>query len=311
MKKEEKTKDQLEKELVQLSIELASRKLIERQSEWIFSRIKDERSKLAAVFNCMPNGVAIIREDHRVEFENRWIQDRFGAEKEKICYRDYFLRETACPNCAMKRALRSGKPEEIEIKTKNERCYKMIASPMGEVDGVRTVVKIIIDVTEQKRAIEATFQSQQKYVDLVNNINVGVYRATPEPGGRFLEVNPALVTILEMKSTRDLIGRLVSDFHVNRVRRKEISDQLTERGFVKKEEAEMVSGKGRRFWASITAVRREDAEGGVFFDGIIEDVTEHKLVFEETRRLNEELKKSNARLKRLASRKESPRRLGQ
>jgi PAS domain S-box-containing protein len=305
MKKEGKTKEQLEKELVQLSIELASRKLLERQSEWVFSRIKDERSKLATVFNCMPNGVAIIREDFKVEFENQWLIDHFGNSKDKICYRDYFLRETACSNCAMKKALKSGKPEELEIKTADDKCYKLIAAPMGEVDGVPAVVKIIIDITEQKRAIEETFQSQQKYVDLVNNLNVGIYRATPEPGGEFLEVNPALVGMLEVKTKKDLIGRHVSDFYANRARRKEISDKLNEKGHVRKEEAEFVSEKGRKFWVAISAVRRTDAEGNVFFDGIIEDISEHKIVYEEMQRLNEQLQKSNDRLKRFSPRKKS------
>ncbi len=305
MKKEEKSKEQLEKELVQLSIELASRKLIERQSEWVFSRIKDERSKLAAVFDCIPNGVAIIADDYKVHFENQWLINHFGADKDKICYRDYFSRENPCPNCAMKRALKSQKAEALEIKAGGDRDYRLIAAPMGETEGRPSVVKIVVDVTEQKRALEETLQSQQKYVDLVNNLNVGVYRATPEPGGRFLEVNPALMAMLDVKSKKDILGKPVSDFYARRSRRKEISDRLTEKGCVKKEEAEFISQKGRKFWVSITAVRRAHPDGHVFFDGVIEDITEHKLIFEETLRLNEELRKSNERLKQIGRRKEA------
>jgi PAS domain S-box-containing protein len=45
---------------------------------------------------------------------------------------------------------------------------------------------------------------------------------------------------------------------------------------VKDAEIELRTLKGRRFWAAITATMKTDAGGGVFFDGVIVDITERK-----------------------------------
>ena len=46
--------------------------------------------------------------------------------------------------------------------------------------------------------------SEQKYKTLTDNINVGIYRSSPELKGKFLEVNPMMVNIFGYKSKEEL-----------------------------------------------------------------------------------------------------------
>lgn|GEM_PF-1705648 len=116
-------------------------------------------------------------------------------------------------------------------------------------------------------------EERQKYKDLVNNLPVAVYRNTPGPDGRFLEMNAAHVAMLEADSEQELLKYNVSDLYRNPAKRKEIADKLLKQGSVRNEEVELITLKGRQIWGSVTAVVKHDFEGKPYFDGIIEDIT--------------------------------------
>lgn len=116
-------------------------------------------------------------------------------------------------------------------------------------------------------------EERQKYKDLVNNLPVAVYRNTPGPDGRFLEMNAAHLAMLEADSEEELLKYNVSDLYRDSAKRKEIADKLLKQGFIRNEEVELVTLKGRPVWGSVTAVVKHDRDGQPYFDGIIEDVT--------------------------------------
>ena len=158
-----------------------------------------------------------------------------------------------------------------------------LASVLDE-RGQRThFLGIMEDVTERKRSEAQLARAEQRYQELVNNLTVGVYRNTSGQNGRFLEVNPALVAMFEAASKEELLGVSVSDLYVDPARRGELSEKAIHQGFLKEEEFEARSLRGRRFWASVTAVSKQDDEGRVFFDGVIEDITDRKQAEESLR----------------------------
>ncbi|MBC8265105.1 MAG: PAS domain S-box protein, partial [Anaerolineales bacterium] len=150
------------------------------------------------------------------------------------------------------------------------------------------------DITERKRAEEAARQAQQRYVDLANNLNVGVYRNSAE--GQILEANSALVAMTEADSREELLKHNVAEFYKDPTRRKELADKLMEFGFVKNEEVLFVSFEGREIWTSVSAVMEKDEEGNAYVEGILHDITERKRAEEERRRLLANLEARNREL---------------
>ena len=137
-------------------------------------------------------------------------------------------------------------------------------------------IEAIEAAIKAKQAEEERHVVQQRFEDLANNLPVGIYRNTPGEKGHFIEANPALVKMVEAGSKEELFSHNVSDFYVDGKRRMEISDKILKSGFIDNEEIELVSLKGNRIWASITSVARRDDKGDIYFDGVVENITEHK-----------------------------------
>lgn len=151
--------------------------------------------------------------------------------------------------------------------------------PTGHIFALR-------DITELRQAENLILQTQQKYMSLVNNLNVGIYRRRPD--GRFIEVNPALVSILEADSKEDaMLNHHASDTHLDPQKYEEINKKILKFGYIKDEEVELVTYKGNKFWASVTAAANKDKEGNIYFDGVLYDITERKKV-EKTLKESEE-----------------------
>ena len=136
---------------------------------------------------------------------------------------------------------------------------------------------------QRKLAEEARTEIQQRYEGLLNSITVGVYRDTLSLDGRLLEVNRALVTMLDGDTEQEILSRNSADFYVDRGRRAEIAARLSKEGFVRGEEAELVTLKGRRIWVSISAVKKTGSECSECVDGIIEDISERRRLEEQLR----------------------------
>ncbi|MGD9015007.1 MAG: diguanylate cyclase, partial [Candidatus Omnitrophota bacterium] len=290
MTKKKRTKGQLEKELLELRTRIAERELFAVQREWTLGRIKNEIKKLDTVINGLPNGVSIISNDCKVLFQNKWLTERFGNKVGQVCYKEYMKQGKLCLDCPVKKAIENNKSVECQLLAADGRYYKLTAVPLGKFEGKISGVEIMTDITEQRRAEQAFVRSQQKYADLVNNLNIGVYRNTPGSHGRFLEANPAMVSMFEAKSKREFLKHRVSDFYQDKTKRKQFSEKLMKYGLLKNEELKFRTLKGKKFWGSVTSVKKDDEQGNIYFDGIVEDITERKWAEKELLKTNRMLK---------------------
>lgn len=160
-------------------------------------------------------------------------------------------------------------------------------SPLQTDQGM-LVTSIIRDITARKQVEEAQQQVQARYQELVNNLPVGVYRITPETG-RFLEVNPAMVSMFEANSAEQLLAGTVSGLYYDIADRTALSDKTLRQDHVNGEEVRLKTLRGREFDAAITAVMKRDEHGTTYFDGIVEDISERKHSERHIRELNDQL----------------------
>jgi PAS domain S-box-containing protein len=132
-------------------------------------------------------------------------------------------------------------------------------------------------ISERRFAEESLQKSQIKYKTLTNNLNVGIFRNTVGPDGKFLEANPAIVKMFGYESKSEFMGLQVSDLYINPEERKQFSDKMLREEFVRNEELQLKKKNGDPIICSISSVSIKDNYGAVqFYDGVIEDITERK-----------------------------------
>ena len=131
---------------------------------------------------------------------------------------------------------------------------------------------------EERMKAEAALQiSEEKFRSLTENINAGIYRSTPDPKGRFLEINPALIQMFGYNSKKELLTANVSDLFQNPDDRAAFNQKMQRDGFVKDAEILLRKKDGSPIWCSETAVAIYDKRGKIqYYDGLIEDITEKK-----------------------------------
>ena len=155
-----------------------------------------------------------------------------------------------------------------------------------EVGGRKIFTVICRDVTEQVRAREELRLSEEKYRTLYENSTVGIYRTTPD--GRILLANPALVKMLGYSSFEHLATRNLKETGFEpSYPRKDFLKVIEEYGEVKGLESawRKLDGEVIHLRENARAVR--DISGRtMYFDGVVEDITQRKESEVKIRRLN-------------------------
>lgn len=183
-------------------------------------------------------------------------------------------------------------------------------APLKAADGQVTGVSVVIEeITERRRAERALreahdqleqrvrertaelqaanaalSQSEERYRSLINNLNVGVYRNTPDPHGRFLQANPALARILGYDSVAEIERVSVADTYQDPRQRPTILADVLREGTLRSYELRLKKKDGTPIYASVNATPHYNANGEVdWFDGVLEDITQQRLAQEALR----------------------------
>ena len=155
-----------------------------------------------------------------------------------------------------------------------------------EIQLLRGKVKAFKSLQKEHKLVRKTLnESINKYKTLIENINIGVYRNTGGPSGRFIQANPALVKLMGYDSHSEFMKIHVSDCYQKPSDRKRFVAELLEHGFIKDRELKLKRKDGTPFWASCTATIHYGDEGKILWiDGVIEDITERKKAEEEIKK---------------------------
>lgn len=150
-------------------------------------------------------------------------------------------------------------------------------SPILNEDGSISGISTISHDISSKKAEERLSESEERFRSLVENIDVGVYRSTGDPKGKFIWGNPSLVEILGYPSLDQLQKIRVADIFIEDNGREKHLNELKRDGFVKNKEISLKRSDGSIIWVSVTALAQFDTEGKIeFINGIVEDITQQK-----------------------------------
>jgi PAS domain S-box-containing protein len=131
------------------------------------------------------------------------------------------------------------------------------------------------NLAEQKKAKAVLIESEKKYHTLVNNITLGVYRSISEGDGRFLEVNPAMERITGYSREELLRLPYKSLFFDPAERERALETWAKELKFSQTLYWKRKDGTSMLVQCT-TNVIRDNAKNILFYDSVVEDITERK-----------------------------------
>jgi PAS domain S-box-containing protein len=148
-----------------------------------------------------------------------------------------------------------------------------ISPIIGEYGAVTGASSIARDITGEKME-KYLREHEDQYRTLVEDLNVGIYRSTGDPRGRFVWGNTALLNILGYTTISDLQDVPVIDVFSDPAGRLEFLDELQKKHFVKNRVLNLKRPDGTPISVSVTALAEfDDQRNVVFINGIVQDIT--------------------------------------
>ncbi|MGH9750263.1 MAG: response regulator [Candidatus Polarisedimenticolia bacterium] len=148
-----------------------------------------------------------------------------------------------------------------------------------------------VRVALERRAERLALQgAERRYVELFEGAPIGIYRTAPD--GAIIEVNPALLRILEYPDRADFLRRNAADLYLHQEDRSRWLREMETRGAVNGFEVQVLKRDGVPIWVRHNARRLVDATGAIFYEGVLEDVTEKKATEEALAQSEERLRQS-------------------
>ena len=178
----------------------------------------------------------------------------------------------------LKEAEKKGQPFEFEFRTIPIDGEERVIYERGEVecDDIGTPVRILgttLDITKRKQAEEALRESEEKYRNIFNNAQVGIFR-TRISDGKVLECNDRFARTYGYKTPEECIDDfVVSERYTDPVTREKMVATLKEKGKVNDMEARFSRKDGDDVWVRFSA-RAYPEEG--YLEGVGYDITDYK-----------------------------------
>ncbi len=138
----------------------------------------DQDHLLGEIFENTPCGYILMDKERRVLYASEYFLEYMGLAREdvlgNICYEAGGIGSSPCENCAIERALKSGKTEYMrqEQYTGNGRkIFDLYGVPLVEADGsVEQVIEIIIDRTSEILLERARENDFKKLIEMLGEV---------------------------------------------------------------------------------------------------------------------------------------------
>jgi PAS domain S-box-containing protein len=130
----------------------------------------------------------------------------------------------------------------------------------------------LTDITERKLFEEAFRFSENRYMEILENVLVGVYQVTLD--GKFIFANQKMIQMFGYSSYEELeaIGS-IAELYAKPEERPEVVDEIISKGFINKE-VEYKHKDGQSVWVKLHTRKSKNKEGAIILEGLAEDVTE-------------------------------------
>lgn len=137
-----------------------------------------------------------------------------------------------------------------------------------------------------EEVVQTLKESEQKYGTVTENLNVGIFRCSPNSGGCFLEANPALIQIFGYPDKESFLQIKMCDLFQFQTDVRNFHRRMNENGCVLNEETLMRCRDGEPIWCSINANAVYDSAGQIqYYDGVVENINNRKKLEKEKKEM--------------------------
>ena len=245
--------------------------------------LKEKEILLSNVFESVQDGISILDTDLTIRHVNsameKWYEKSMPLVRKK-CYEAYRNRKKPCDPCPSLRCMKSGRMERNIVPGlpgSSAEWIELFSHPIKDDSGnVIGIAEFVRDITERKKAEEELKENEAHFRGIFENATVGMYRTTPD--GKILMVNPFLVKLLGYESEEELKRRDLNEegYYEPDYKREKFIKEIEKKGYFVGEQAwKRKDGSTIFVRESAVAVRDEDGKT-LYYDGVVEDITELK-----------------------------------
>jgi len=142
----------------------------------------------------------------------------------------------------------------------------------AEKGRVRRLDHVIRDITEEKRALDALKQSEERYRSFFETTNDMAYSVTPE--GTFMDINDAGLKLLGFESKEEALRTNIKETYVDPSERLELLAEMREKGYVADKRVRLKNKAGEAFEIAITArAKISDTGELLYYEGLAHNIT--------------------------------------
>ena len=274
-------------------------------------QLSGSEKRYRSLVESMGEGIVQTNLEDVIQFANRQFCDMVGYSLEELEGRvgHNFLVDPAdaeqvrVHNQDRKRG-KGGSYDIALIRKNGDKVWVHVnATPLvDEKNQVVGTIGVISDVSDLKLAEAALREAEQKYRNIFEGAINGVFQSTID--GRFLNMNPAMAKIYGYASPDEMIGSIQDmsrQVFVDPDDREQLKELLETDGQVAGYESRVYRKDGKIIWISETIRAVKDEQGQVsYYEGITQDITEHKELQQERETLIAELRQALSKVKKLS-----------
>jgi len=187
----------------------------------------------------------------------------------------------------------SGASASIELPGKVlNKYYEITVSDLSDSQGEKAGnLMLLHDITDRKKAEEELRDNEEKYHSFFRTVRDAVFMTTTD--GRWLEINEESVEMFGYADMQEMKSVPVISVYAKAEQRKELTESIAMRGFVKDMLVTFQRKDGSNFDALLTAAALKDKSGSVIgFQGTVKDITEIKQAQAALAEVNAQLQRS-------------------
>jgi len=243
--------------------------------------------RLGAIVESFDGLIYVCSADHVLEYMNRRLAERTGRDAVgETCHRSLFGRDTPCSWCMSDRTLAGETIRWEFVGPEDGRSYDVFEAPLPGPGGRVSKLALIRDVTDARLVEEALRESEERYRRIAETMTDYVFTVVVQDGVVTQTIHgPGCVAITgytqeDLAADADLWLRMVVPDDRDAV--VEQARVVLAGGRARPVEHRIVRKDGQIRWVRNTPAPRLDADGRLIaYDGLVQDITERKLLEEE------------------------------